>query len=311
MTPVASWVSKVKLKGHVYLREPMERHTTWRIGGPAEMLVEPADQEDLALILRLAREEGIPLNLIGNGSNILVGDAGVPGIVVKMGQAMGEVKVEGRRLRAGAGAKLARLAALAQVAGLAGLEFTCGIPASLGGAVVMNAGAAGQSMAEVVRWVKVMDREGRVEILRGEELGFGYRQSVLQHLPVVVLEVELELCPDDPTAVARRMAAVWRKRQLTQPLEYPSAGSVFKNPPGAPAAGKLIELAGGKGLRVGEAMVSPKHANFIVNLGRARATDVLCLIRQVQSLVEAKFGIKLEPEVKFLGSFGWDGEICA
>ncbi|MGO0122023.1 UDP-N-acetylmuramate dehydrogenase [Desulfothermobacter acidiphilus] len=310
MTLAASWLPRLESKGRVRLQEPMSRHTTWRVGGPAEALVEPVDQSDLALLLRLAHEEGLALHFIGNGSNLLVSDQGLPGLVVRLGGEFTTMRLEANRLRAGAGTQLRRLVTLAQTAGLSGLEFACGIPATLGGAVVMNAGAAGQSIAEVVRWVRVMDKEGRVETLHARNLSFGYRQSSLQQAGLVLLEVELELVPADPGAIAWRMAEIWDKRQRTQPLQYPTAGSVFKNPPGHQPAGRLIELAGCKGWRVGEAEVSSRHANFIVNLGGARASDIYRLMRQVQWQVELCFGVRLEPEVRILGAFGWEESPC-
>lgn len=293
---------KSGIKGKVLYGEPLKSHTTWRIGGPAEVLVEPASCEDLVTILAFVRENGLPVVVIGNGSNLLVSDNGVKGVVVKIGDAFGHVNIDGERIIAESGAKLGRVAAIAQAAGLAGLEFSVGIPATIGGAVAMNAGANGASMANVVEAVTVIDLEGKKHIFSRAELDFRYRWSRLQELQAVVVEVVLKLTPGDPLEIKRRSEGYLQRRRLTQPLEYPSAGSVFKNPPGD-AAGRLIELAGAKGLRVGDAMVSERHANFIVNLGNARAQDVLQLIRRVQEMVWSKFGVKLDLEVKALGDY--------
>ncbi|MEW6771381.1 MAG: UDP-N-acetylmuramate dehydrogenase [Bacillota bacterium] len=294
-----------KIQGRVRYGEPLRNHTTWQIGGPADVLVEPASREDLATVLAFIRQEALPLAVIGNGSNLLVSDSGFRGVVIKIGEALGRVNINGERIFAEAGAKLGRVTAVAQAAGLGGLEFAVGIPATLGGAVTMNAGANGAAMADVVEKVTVVDYEGNECVLEHAEIGFGYRRSRLQELKAVVVEIVLHLTPDDPREIRRRSEECLRRRKVTQPLEYPSAGSVFKNPPGD-AAGRLIELAGAKGLRIGDAMVSERHANFIVNLGNARARDVLALIGRVREMVREKFGVTLELEVKVLGESGAD-----
>lgn len=292
-----------KIEGKILYNEPMKNHTTWRIGGPAEVLVEPASRKDIALLLKFAKESGQPLTVIGNGSNLLVGDSGIKGVVIKIGDALGRVRIVEEKLIAEAGAKLGRVTAIAQAAGLGGLEFAVGIPATIGGAVTMNAGANGVSMADIVDTVTVIDYDVRERVFGVEELGFGYRTSLLQQLPAIVVEIVLRLTRRDPIEIRRRGEEFLRRRRITQPLEYPSAGSVFKNPPGD-AAGRLIELAGAKGLRIGDAMVSEKHANFIVNLGNAQARDVLLLIERVREMVREKFGIQLELEVKVFGNSG-------
>lgn len=289
-----------RIKGKILYGEPLRSHTTWRIGGPAEVLVEPACREDLVTIITYARGEGLPLAVIGNGSNLLVSDKGVKGVVVKLGDALGHVSISGVKIIAEAGAKLGRVAAIAQAAGLAGLEFSVGIPATVGGAVTMNAGANGASMANVVEAVTVIDYEGKDRFFSKAEMEFRYRWSRLQELQAVVVEVVFKLSPSDPLEIKRRSEGYLQKRRFTQPLEYPSAGSVFKNPPDD-AAGRLIELAGAKGLRVGDAMVSERHANFIINLGNARAQDVLELIGRVREMVWSQFGVRLDLEVKTLG----------
>lgn len=294
-----------KIQGRVRYSEPLQNHTTWQIGGPADVLVEPASREDLAAVLAFVQREALPLAVIGNGSNLLVSDSGFRGVVIKIGEALGRVNLDGERIFAEAGAKLGRVTAVAQAAGLGGLEFAVGIPATLGGAVVMNAGANGAAMADVVERVTVVDYGGNERVLQHAEIGFGYRRSRLQELKAIAVEIVLRLTPDDPREIRRRSEEYLRRRRMTQPLEYPSAGSVFKNPPGD-AAGRLIELAGAKGLRIGDAMVSERHANFIVNLGNARARDVLALIGRVREMVREKFGVMLELEVKVLGESGAD-----
>lgn len=289
-----------RLSGEVRVDEPMARHTTWRIGGPADLFIEPAGAEELAFVLGYLREQGVPTVVIGNGSNLLVADSGVRGAVVKLGMRMGRIEVEGTRIRAEAGARLARVAGAAMRAGLSGFEFTTGIPGSLGGAVIMNAGAHNRSMADAVCRVTVLDPAGRLMTRTAEECGFGYRQTALQREGLIVVEAVLRGTPRSPAEIREEMGEILRRRRCTQPLEYPSAGSVFKNPPGD-AAGRLIDRAGGKGLRIGDAQVSVRHANFIINLGSARARDVKELITRVRELVAARFGIALELEVKLLG----------
>ncbi len=300
-----------RIEGKILYDEPLRNHTTWRIGGPADVFVEPASRKDIAILLEYAGKNDQSLTVIGNGSNLLVSDNGLRGVVVKIGDALGHVRIVEEKLIAEAGAKLGRVAAIAQAAGLGGLEFAVGIPASIGGAVAMNAGANGASMADVVDSVTVMDYRGREHVLNVADLDFGYRTSRLQRLEVVVVEIELQLTPRDPLEIRRRSEEYLRRRRVTQPLDSPSAGSVFKNPPGE-AAGRLIELAGAKGLRVGDAVVSTKHANFIINAGRAKAEDVLALISKVRAMVQEKFNIELELEVKVIGKSGagWLDAIC-
>ncbi|MBE3587810.1 MAG: UDP-N-acetylmuramate dehydrogenase [Thermoanaerobacteraceae bacterium] len=288
------------LPRQVRFDEPMARHTTWRIGGPADVLVEPAGINELARLLAWLRAREVPHFIMGNGSNLLVRDGGIRGVVVKIGPALGRVNLRGTTITAGAGAKLARLAAAACRAGVGGLEFTAGIPGTVGGAVVMNAGASGAAMDGLVREITVMDTGGNLSRLPASALGFGYRTSNLQHSSLVVVEVVCEGVARDPALIRAGMVEKLALRRATQPLSYPSAGSVFKNPPGK-AAGWLIEQAGGKGLQQGDARVSDVHANFIVNLGRATARDVEGLIRRVRQLVYDRFGILLNLEIQVLG----------
>ncbi|RKO67453.1 UDP-N-acetylmuramate dehydrogenase [Desulfofundulus salinus] len=288
------------LPGQVKANEPMARHTTWRIGGPADIFVEPAGVKELARLVTWVHGRGLPLYFIGNGSNLLVKDGGIRGIVVKIGRAFGQVQVRKTTLIAGAGTMLGVLASVAQKSGVGGLEFATGIPGTVGGAVVMNAGANGSSMADLVQEVIVMDSSGELERRNAGELGFGYRTSNLLGSSLVVLEVTCRGVARDADLIRADMEQYLARRRASQPLSYPSAGSVFKNPPGK-TAGWLIEQAGCKGMRQGDAQVSLVHANFIVNLGRATARDVQILIHRVQQLVHERFGITLTLEVQVLG----------
>lgn len=281
--------------------EPMERHTTFRIGGPAEYYAKPR-REELASLVRLAGQAGIPVTIVGHGSNLLVGDGGIRGLVVEIGEAMSEVRIEGQTLVASAGAMLAGIAQKAAQAALSGLEFAAGIPGNLGGAVVMNAGAYGGEMRDVVERVTVLDWDGNTHCLSREELDFGYRHSCIPGRHYIVVEAQLKLQPGDREEIRARMAQLGRQRTEKQPLEYPSAGSTFKRPQGY-FAGKLIMDAGLRGYTVGGAQVSEKHCGFVVNRGGAKAADVRQLMCDVADRVEESFGVRLEPEVKLIGEF--------
>ncbi|HXF57640.1 MAG TPA: UDP-N-acetylmuramate dehydrogenase [Actinomycetota bacterium] len=282
---------------------PLAPLTSFRVGGPAALYLEAESDADLEAAARAVGETGIPWTVLGKGSNVLVADAGFPGLVIRLGRGYRWVAREGTRLRAGGAIPLPALAGVALSHGLAGLEFGVAIPASLGGAVRMNAGAHGRSMEEVVETVEVfvLDREERVAVA-GAEAGFAYRRSGLPETGVVV-GATLALHPGDREEIRRRMDEAREWRRATQPLAEPNCGSVFKNPPGDHAA-RLIEAAGAKGMRVGGAVVSPKHANFIVAGPGASAADVARLIRAVQEAVRARFGVELEPEVQFVGDVG-------
>ncbi|WP_066634775.1 UDP-N-acetylmuramate dehydrogenase [Desulfolucanica intricata] len=288
------------LAGKIRYNEPMSKHTSWRIGGPAELLVEPQGLTDLQLAIHYAGIKKMPVTIIGNGTNLLVSDSGIKGMVIKIGSGLAGIKVKDFTITVGAGAKLARVASTAQQAGLGGLEFMAGIPGTLGGAIVMNAGANGSTISDFLQDIIVVDDHGEVISMKKEEVSFGYRTSSLQELPFIVVEATLKCFSRDSQEIKDRIKTLWEKRKASQPLDYPNAGSVFRNPPGD-SAGRLIETAGGKALRVGDAQVSEKHANFIVNLGRATAVDVLSLISKVQDLVYNKHGIELSPEVRVLG----------
>ncbi|MGE5576390.1 MAG: UDP-N-acetylmuramate dehydrogenase [Syntrophothermus sp.] len=290
-----------KLGCEVKSREPMWRHTSFRIGGPAELYIEPHDEEELAGLLVYLRGKGIPYLVVGNGTNLLVSDAGIEGAVIHLGDGFRKIRIEGTVIKAGAAAPLIRVAMEAASAGLSGLEFAGGIPGSLGGALYMNAGAHGSDISRVVERVRVIHREsGGIEELDAKVLEFGYRTSLLRRRGYVALGAELALARGVPAEIRARMDEFTKRRRTTQPQGLPNAGSIFRNPPGQ-AAGRLIEEAGAKGMTVGGAEVSTVHANFIVNRGEATASDVLKLISRVQALVEEHHGIRLEREIEFVG----------
>ena len=277
----------------------MAGHTTFRIGGPARRLVRPGTASELAQLLELAWAEGWPWLVVGNGSNLLVSDQGVDRLVIHTGGLERSERLEGDRVQAEAGLSLASLAVFAQRQGLTGLEFAHGIPGSLGGAVCMNAGAYGGEMCQVVETVTAWFPGEGVRSLTAEELDFAYRRSVFSRRPGVVLSAQFRLSPGDPEEIKARMEELIRRRREKQPLEYPSAGSTFKRPAGH-FAGGLIEQCGLKGVRVGGAQVSEKHAGFLINAGGATCADVLALIELVRDTVRERTGVELEPEVKII-----------
>ena len=286
----------------VFIDEPMSTHTTWKIGGPADVFVTPGSDQELAAILRFVTDEDIPWLIIGNGSNLLVGDKGVRGVVIKLAESFASARWQGLNVQAGAGMLLGTIAVEAAERGAAGLEFARGIPGSVGGALRMNAGAYGYSLSDLVTDVTVVDHRGQLLTIPGEELTFDYRESSLSHIDAVVVRVGMALKRGVREEIMERMKEYQRKRSAAQPLEFPSCGSVFRNPADG-HAGKLVQAAGLKGMRIGGAQVSPKHGNFIVNLGDATAADARELIRRVQDGVFEYAGIRLEPEVKFVGEF--------
>ena len=279
--------------------EPMSRHTTFRVGGPADVLFLPESEEQLIGALSIAREAGVNCVVIGNGSNLVVRDGGIRGLVIALGEGMAAIVRTGDTLTAGAGASLARVSAYAQASGLAGLEFASGIPGTLGGGCAMNAGAYGGQLSDVLIDARVL-LDGAVRTLTVEEMQMGYRTSLPLRQGGIVISARFGLTPDDPEAIAARMSELNARRRDKQPLNYPSAGSTFKRPEGY-FAGALIEQAGLKGKSVGGAQVSEKHAGFIVNTGEATAADILALISTVQAEVAARFGVRLETEVRILG----------
>lgn len=295
-------LTAVLAKERVLLSEPMKKHTTFRIGGPADYFVMPQSEEEAAAAVAVCREEQVPYSIVGNGSNLLVSDAGYRGVVIQIFKEMSGVEAEGTRIRAQAGASLARIAGAALEAGLAGFEFAAGIPGTLGGACVMNAGAYGGEMKDVLVNVTVLDESGRIRTLENAELELGYRTSIIAKKGYIVLGAEIELKSGSQDEIRERMNELREKRVSKQPLEYPSAGSTFKRPEGY-FAGKLIQDAGLRGFRVGDAMVSEKHCGFVINAGEASAAEVDSLMRQVSERVQAQYGVALEPEVKRLGEF--------
>lgn len=282
--------------------EPMSRHTTFRVGGEAECMAVVETKEELAqLISYLGRIEQ-DYFVLGNGSNLLVGDKGYRGIIVKLGPRLSAVGVEKNHIAAGAGALLSKVAFAARDAGLSGLEFAAGIPGSIGGAIVMNAGAYGGEMKQVVQMVRVIDKEGEILTLDNDTMEFGYRTSIIRDRPFIVLGVVLTLTPGNKEEISARMEELMKQRKSKQPLEYPSAGSTFKRPEGY-YAGKLIMDAGLRGYRIGGAQVSEKHCGFVINRGGASAADIREVIEEVQERVKDRFHVRLEREVIFLGDF--------
>lgn len=283
--------------------EEMKKHTTFRVGGPARYFVSPAGEEALAAVLRLCRKEGMPYYILGNGSNLLVSDLGYDGVVIYIGDKMSKICVDGSRITVQAGALLSQTAHAAMEAGLTGMEFASGIPGSIGGAMMMNAGAYDGEMSRIVEFVTVLDPSGESMILENETMEFGYRTSILKNRPFVVTEVTLRLQEGDREQIQAKMADFAARRREKQPLNYPSAGSTFKRPEGY-FAGKLIMDSGLRGYRIGGAQVSEKHCGFIINSGNATSEDISELMDEVIQRVKERFGVTLEPEVIRLGRFG-------
>lgn len=281
--------------------EPLSRHTTFRVGGPADLLLTPS-AEQLAPVFDVLKRHQIPVTVIGNGSNLLVGDKGIRGAVIEIGRQMSDIRVEGNCITAQAGAMLSAVAQSAYKAGLSGMEFAAGIPGSIGGAMVMNAGAYGGEMKDIVTSVKVLSTEGKVIELSNEQMEFAYRHSCIQKQEYLVLEATVQLSPADAEGISEKMEELRKQRVSKQPLEYPSAGSTFKRPEGY-FAGKLIMDAGLADFSIGGAKVSGKHCGFVINQGGATAADILALIQHVQREVKKQFGVDLETEVKLLGEF--------
>ncbi|AJQ28143.1 UDP-N-acetylmuramate dehydrogenase [Pelosinus fermentans] len=282
------------------INEPLSKHTTFKIGGPADYLVFPASMDEISAIMIITKQYGIPVTVLGNGSNILVRDKGIKGLVLKFGSEMSYIRHTGALVTAGAGAMLADVSCYAAKHGLSGMEFAIGIPGSIGGAVFMNAGAYSGEMCQVVTAVSGVCRNGNIQRFLPAQIQFGYRHSIFQDNGCIVCEVELTLQKQEKPAISQKMDEYTFRRESKQPLEMPSAGSTFKRPPGN-FAGTLIEKAGLKGLQVGGAQVSMKHAGFVINAGGATAEDVLLLIEEVQRRVYEDSGIMLHPEVRVIG----------
>ncbi len=286
----------------VFTEEAMSQHTTFKIGGPADYFLMPDKGEDVGRVIKICKEKEIPYFILGNGSNLLVGDGGYRGAVIQIYRNMSSVTVEGNEITAQAGALLSAVAAAAKNASLTGFEFAGGIPGTIGGAVVMNAGAYGGEMKDVLTEVTVMNAEGDIFTLPTEELELGYRTSIIKTAGYIVLEAKIHLKEGDPEVIRETMKDLTIRRTTKQPLEYPSAGSTFKRPEGY-FAGKLIMDSGLAGYQVGGAQVSEKHCGFVINAGDATARDVRTLMDNVRDIVYKKYGVTLEPEVKFLGEF--------
>lgn len=286
----------------VRINEPMNRHTTFRIGGPADYFLLPSSSEEVKGILEICREESLQYFILGNGSNLLVSDEGYRGVIIQLYRNYGGLTVEGTEIRAGAGVLLSQIAAAARNESLTGFEFAGGIPGTLGGAVVMNAGAYGGELKDVLKEAVVMDREGNIFTVPVEKLAMGYRTSLVKTAGYLVLEVVISLKKGSQEEIRDTMKDLADRRISKQPLEYPSAGSTFKRPEGY-FAGKLIMDAGLRGYQVGGAQVSEKHCGFVINKGEATAADICRLMQDVSDKVQAQFGVVLEPEVKMIGEF--------
>lgn len=298
---VVDSICKITNKENVLVNENMRNHTTFKVGGPADIFVKPKDKKEAAEIVRLLLENKIPYYVIGNGSNLLVSDKGYRGCIICMSEGMDFIEIDGNIITAGAGAILSKVCNMAMESSLSGLVFASGIPGSVGGAIYMNAGAYGGEMKDVVKEVELLNSAtGEIKIVPGADMGFAYRTSIVKNSPYIVLSAKFELMSADREEIKSQMNELSAKRREKQPLEYPSAGSTFKRPEGY-FAGKLIEDANLKGYRVGGACVSQKHSGFVVNDNNATCEDIITLIRDVRRIVNEKFGVSLEPEVCMLG----------
>lgn len=287
---------------NVMTDEPMKKHVTFRVGGAADYFVSPESAEEVRKIILLCKEKGVPYYILGNGSNLLVSDSGYRGVIIQIYKSMSNISVKGELVTAQAGALLSAIAAQAAAASLTGFEFASGIPGTIGGAAVMNAGAYGGEMKDVLAQVTVLTKDGEILVIPGEEMEMGYRTSIVAKNQYIVLEAVIRLAHGKQEEIRARMNELKEKRTTKQPLEYPSAGSTFKRPEGY-FAGKLIEDAGLRGFQVGGAQVSEKHCGFVINKDQATAAEVRELIRQVSERVREHSGVTLEPEVKMLGEF--------
>ena len=288
--------------GNVLIDEPMKSHTTFHIGGPCEYFLQPQSIEEVQALLQICHEESIPFYIVGNGSNLLVSDAGITGAVIQIYKRINGITIAGEEIKVQAGALLSQLAKAAVDNSLGGLEFAAGIPGTVGGAVVMNAGAYGGEIKDVLTQAIVLTRDGEIITLPKEELALGYRTSIVKEKKYIVLEATFKLQQEDKAIIKGQMNELKEQRVSKQPLEYPSAGSTFKRPEGH-FAGKLIMDAGLRGFAVGDAQVSEKHCGFVINRGGAMAADVLQLMQVVKAKVKEQSGIELEAEVQLLGDF--------
>lgn len=286
----------------ILYNEPMKKHTTFRVGGEAEYFLMPSSVEEIQAVLELLKEYQIPFLTVGNGSNLLVGDKGLEGAVLHLGRNFSDIRIEGTKVCAQAGALLSAIANQAAKAELTGLEFAAGIPGSLGGAVTMNAGAYGGEMQQVIESVCVLTEDGQVKTISKENMEFGYRHSIVPKEKLIVLSAEFTLQKGVEAEIRAQMDDLAKRRREKQPLEFGSAGSTFKRPEGY-FAGKLIMDAGLAGFTIGGARVSEKHCGFVINGGDATAQDVIDVMEHVKKTVKEKFSVELEPEVRFAGKF--------
>ena len=287
-------------KAKVLMNEPLSKHTTFKVGGPADLLIIPSDAGDIEKAVKIIRKERVPLFVMGNGSNLLISDDGIRGAVIKLAGSMNAITIRNNIVTAGAGTYLKKLIYTCAENGLAGLELFIGIPAALGGALAMNLGCWSDNISRVVKSVTVLTAEGKIKKLPRIDCGFSYRSSKLLKDGLIITEAELELKKDAPADISARQEQALKMKAVNQPVGYPSAGCVFKNPY-PEIAGKLIEKAGLKGETMNGAQVSEVHGNFIINTGGATASDIVNLIYRIKGLVQQKFNIELETEIKMVG----------
>jgi len=300
---ILSSISEIIDEKRILRNEPMKKHTTFRIGGPADVLVKPATITEIEQVLQCCEEQAVPYYVVGNGSNLLVGDEGIRGVVLQLGNDFSEVEVcEDDTIWVQAGCMLSKVANLAAEHALTGMEFAAGIPGTIGGAVMMNAGAYGGEMKDIIECVTLLTPDREVLILPQDQMEFGYRESIVSKENYIVLEAKLRLQKGEPEAIEAKMKEYSEARRSKQPLEYPSAGSTFKRPEGY-YAGKLIMDAGLAGYRVGDAQVSEKHCGFVINCGQATAKDVTAVMNDVIHRVAEAYQVELEPEVRKIGEF--------
>lgn len=285
---------------NIKFNEPMKKHTSFKVGGNADVLIEPKNEDEIKNLIKYLKEKNIYYIIIGNGSNLLVKDGGIKGVVIKISKNFSDFEINEETLTAKSGAMLSVIGKAVQRQGLTGFEFAAGIPGTIGGALTMNAGAYGGEMKDIVKDVTVIDENGDIKVLSNEEMKFSYRKSVLNEKNYIILSTTINLKKGDFDQIKETMKEITKKRVTNQPLNLPSAGSTFKRPEGYFAA-KLIEDAGLKGLTLGDAQVSTKHSGFIVNIGDATSKDLLNLMYIVKNIVKSKFNIELEEEVKIIG----------
>ena len=299
---VLEHLKKIVPEEDVFQNEPMCRHTTFKVGGEASLFIRITAKEQLSRLVPFLRKLEIDYYVLGNGSNVLIGDRGYRGVILSIGDGLSELRVNKNQITAGAGAMLSKISDYAAEHGLAGMEFASGIPGTIGGAVVMNAGAYGGDMSLIAEAVLIINGAGEEMVLNNESMEFAYRSSAIKNRPYVVHSVILRLLEGDAVEIRKKMADFANRRREKQPLEHASAGSTFKRPPGK-FAGKLIMDAGLRGFSIGGASVSEKHCGFVINRGTATAADILEVINEVQERVYDRFDIRLEPEVICLGDF--------